>query len=462
MLTLQSHQGPQFCGGMSRRDFLRVGAVSAGGICLSLADLNQVQAAGGKSGDINCILLFLIGAPSQLDTWDMKPDAPSEIRSQYRAISTNIPGRHVSEHLPGCAKIMDKIAIVPSMHHDMANHNSAMYQALVGRAPSRDFDILGANRVSDFPNHGSALSYLTAKGELPRGTHPLTHVALPHVLWNVVDLPGQNAGFLGGGYDPLQIVGNPHLPAFQVKNLQPPTGVTPARLAARQSLLGSLDRGLENPEAGSLEAHQERAFELIRDTKIQEAFQVDRETVKTRDRYGRHRLGQSLLLARRLVEGGVRFVNVHDGMQNGQNANWDSHATIFPRHQQLLTPMDQGFSTLVEDLDQRGLLDSTLVIAMGEFGRTPRINKAGGRDHWPACYSIAMAGGGVARDGAVFGSSDRQAAYPESHPVTPGDLAATVFWRFGIDPRREIRDAFGRPFPLADGTPMRALFPGAV
>jgi uncharacterized protein (DUF1501 family) len=190
---------------------------------------------------------------------------------------------------------------------------------------------------------------------------------------------------------------------------------------------------------------------------VRRGFDLAREPARLRERYGRHRLGQSLLLARRLVETGVNFVAVFDGMANGQDANWDSHQTLFPRHRQLLPPSDQAFSALIEDLEARGLLDSTLVLALGEFGRTPRINGSAGRDHWPDCYTAVLAGGGV-RGGAVYGSSDRIGAYPASDPVTPADLAATVFWRFGIDPHREVRDQTDRPFRLSDGTPLPRLF----
>jgi uncharacterized protein (DUF1501 family) len=204
--------------------------------------------------------------------------------------------------------------------------------------------------------------------------------------------------------------------------------------------------------------HQERALELLHSSSLQNAFRLEQERQVTRERYGRSTLGQSLLLARRLVEGGIRFINVNDKVYNGQDVNWDSHANIFPRHRELLAPFDQGFSALIEDLEQRGLLDTTLVIVMGEFGRTPRVNVTGGRDHWPDCYSVVLAGGNVAA-GATYGESDRMGAYPLSNGLTPGDLAATVLWRFGIDARLEYRDPLGRPFPLAEGNPVQALFP---
>jgi hypothetical protein len=404
---------------------------------------------------------MLYGGPSHLDTWDMKPGAPREIRGEYQPISTSVPGRFVCEHLPHLASLVDRLAVVRSMHHGMSNHNSAMYQALVGRRPKIDLDVLGADRASDFPSLGTSLNYLTASGKLPHKPNPLTHVALPHVMHNVVDLPGQNAGFLGGQYDPLQITSDPNLTDFHVPNLSLPPGVNTQRMAQRLSLLQSLQTHHSGNDIESIDTHHQRACDLLQSDAVQRAFQIEREPTKVRDRYGRNTLGQSLLLARKLIEAGVRFINVNDKVYNGQDANWDSHVNLFPRHRELLPPFDQGFSALIDDLDQRGLLESTLVIAMGEFGRTPRINTSGGRDHWPDCYSIVMAGGGVAA-ASTYGQSDRHGAYPIADAVTPGDLAATALWRFGIDWRREIHDPLGRPMPLAEGSPIKALFSGAA
>ncbi len=442
----------------SRRDFLQAGAY---GTLASALNQSRLLADGLRRQNPirSCIMLMLYGGPSHLDTWDMKPDAPSEIRGEYRPIRTNVPGRIVCEHLPACSRIMDRIAVVRSMHHDLTNHNSAMYQAMIGRPPTSNSEVLGTDRPQDFPNHGATLSYLPAIGALPQTTNPLTNVALPHVMHNVVDLPGQNAGFLGGGHDPMQINSDPNLPGFQVHNLNQSGEINATRMKARQTLLNSLDKNIGPAGDSNLEKYRERAFDLLHNNNVQNAFRMNRESDRLRNQYGRHKLGQSLLLARRLVESGVRFINVHNGVRNGQKENWDSHENIFPRHRELLQPLDQGLSALIVDLEQRGLLESTLVIAMGEFGRTPRINANGGRDHWPNCYSIVVAGGGV-NGGAVYGASDRSGAYPDSNPVTPGDLAATVFWRFGLDHKREIIDPLGRPFPIAAGEPIRALFSG--
>jgi hypothetical protein len=350
------------------------------------------------------------------------------------------------------------MAIVRSMHHGMANHNSAMYQALVGREPKIDLDVLGANRAEDFPSLGSALSLMAATGHLPRTINPLVNIALPHVMHNVVDLPGQNAGFIGGEHDPLQITQDPNRSDFHVPNLGLPVGVSDQRMSRRLSLLHSIQAKSYASGLEPMQLYHDRAFDLLSSNTIQRAFQIDREKEQVRDRYGRNTLGQSLLLARRLVEADVRFINVNDKVYNGQDANWDSHANIFQRHRELLAPFDQGFSALIEDLDQRSLLDTTLVVVMGEFGRTPRVNASGGRDHWPDCYSIVLAGGRAAA-GATYGESDRMGAYPVANGVTPGDLAATILWRFGIDWQHEFHDPLDRPFLLAEGRPIKALFP---
>jgi len=443
-----------------RRRFLQISGYSAVASLLNQSALGAAPLA-GVNPIRACILVMLYGGPSHLDTWDMKPGAPLEIRGDYRPMKTSVPGRFVCEHLPHCARVLDKLTVVRSMHHGMANHNSAMYQALVGRRPKVDLDVLGAHRAEDFPSFGSALSYLTTTGELPPTSSLLTNVALPHVMHNVVDLPGQNAGFLGGKYDPLQITHDPNLPDFHVPNLSLPLGVSAGRMSGRLRLLQSLQPKAAETSVESVDQYHQRAVELLHSNSLQRAFRIDQEAEQVRDRYGRNTLGQSLLLARKLVEADVRFINVNDKIYNGQDANWDSHATLFPRHRELLAPFDQGFSALIEDLADRGLLESTLVVVMGEFGRTPRVNSSGGRDHWPDCYSVVLAGGGVV-PGGTYGESDRSGAYPAADAVTPGDLAATVFWRFGIDGRHEIHDSLGRPLPLAEGRPLQRLFPGAA
>jgi hypothetical protein len=427
--------------------------------------LNQSRLTASPSPPLrpirSCIMVMLYGGPSHLDTWDIKPHAPVEIRGEYQPISTSVPGRIVCEHLPRLANLVDRVAVVRSMHHGMSNHNSAMYQALVGRRPKVDLDVLGADRASDFPSVGSVLGYMASSGGLPRSSTPLANVALPHVMHNVVYLPGQNAGFLGGQHDPFQISSDPNLPGFQVPNLSLPPDVSQQRMSERLALLRSLPTNAALSGEDSMQTYHQQALSLLESDAIQRAFRIDREPAQVRDRYGRNTFGQSLLLARKLVEADVRFIRVNDKIYNGQDTNWDSHLNIFPRHRDLLEPFDQGFSALIEDLDGRGLLSSTLVVCMGEFGRTPRVNASGGRDHWPDCYSVVVSGGGTA-PGSTYGESDRYGAHPIADAVTPADLAATIFWRFGVDWRHEIHDQQGRPWQLAEGTPIKRLFPGAV
>jgi hypothetical protein len=257
---------------------------------------------------------------------------------------------------------------------------------------------------------------------------------------------------LGGAFERVQVEGDPNNPDFRVATLQPADG-----LSQRAELLRRLDDVALGGKAERAATYRDRALRLIASPQVRRLFDLAAEPPRLRERYGRRRLGQSLLLARRLVEGGVNFVTVYDGQHNGQEANWDSHENLFARHRQLIPLGDEALTALVEDLDARGLLDSTLVVAVGEFGRTPKINNSGGRDHWPDCYSVLFAGGGV-KGGAVYGASDKIGAYPAADPVTPSDLAATIFWRFGIDPATEVRDQTNRPYRLADGEPMRKLF----
>jgi hypothetical protein len=363
----------------------------------------------------------------------------------------------ICEHLPHCGRIMDRLAIVRSLHHPMRNHNSAAVEALCGRSPLRgDLELL-ADDPNSFPCYGSSLTHLK-----PGRTDIPAHVALPHVMYNVVQLPGQVAGFLGAAANAFQVNGDPNHPDFHAGELDLPSGLTLSRMEDRHSLLAHIEAQTARTERWAtkraMEVFQEKAFGLLHSKKVRRAFDLSTESLTLRERYGRTTLGQSLLLARRLVEAGVRMVNVNDKIHNGQLANWDSHENNFNRlKDDLLPTADQAFSALIEDLDARGLLASTLVIALAEFGRTPRINHLAGRDHWPDCYSIVLAGGGV-RGGAVYGASDRQGAFPTSDPVTPGDVAATLFWRFGIRPETEIRDLTGRPYRVADGTPICKLF----
>lgn len=444
---------------LNRRQLLRIGGLGALGLNLStLLRAEDKRPAGGTRSPIrSCILIFYYGGPSHHETWDMKPKAPREVRGEFGSIATSVPGLRIGEHMPHCARVADRLAIVRSMHHPMTNHNAAAFATLSGRPPLKgDLELLSNDR-NDPPCLGSALSQqLPARPGLP------TFVALPHVMYNVVKLPGQVAGFLGSAHEPLQVARDPNQPQFHLDELELPGDVPLERLDHRESLLRVIDGQLRRADAaagaGGLDGYGEKAFRLLRSEAVRNAFHLDREDPRLRDRYGRTKHGQSVLLARRLVESGVRFVTVYDHEVNGQLANWDTHENVFNRlKNDLLPPTDRAYAALIDDLADRGLLDSTLVIAMGEFGRTPKVNPGAGRDHWPYCFSVVLAGGGI-RGGTVFGASDKLGAYPDLDAVTPSDLAATLFWRFGLDPTTEIRDLTGRPYRLAEGDPIHGLF----
>ena len=457
---------------LSRRRLLECGAGSYLG--LNLGGLWQAQAAQPRKADgpiRACILVFLYGGPSHIDTFDPKPDAPAEVRGEFRPIATSAPGLQICEHLPRMAKWMHKVAVVRSMHHAAHLHDSGSIHMLTGRpldGPDRE---LFSPLPQHFPSYGSAVAALRPN---PRCEVPFA--SLPFAFHNVVATPCQGAGFLGSTHDPLCIDVDPTQRGYQVDVLRPKDGLDGRRQQARRDLLRSLQVGRT---ANAMDALREKAVRLLDSEAIRQALDIGREPLKVRERYGfgteelasakvngggsemnyvLPMRGQNFLLARRLVEAGVPFVNVYDYKQQGQN--WDAHARCANQHKSyLLPPFDRGLSALIEDLDARGLLDSTLIVVTGEFGRTPKINAAGGRDHWPDCSSVLLAGGGVV-GGTAYGSSDRLGAYPATNPVTPGDLAATIFARFGIAPDTEIHDQANRPYTLATGEPLAKLFRG--
>jgi len=446
---------------------------------LNLLGLLRARAEGatlarGASGALppirSCIAIFYYGGPSQLETFDPKPDAPAEIRGEFGTIATSVPGVRISEHLPMTARVMHKAALIRSMHHKNTLHDPASIHTFTGRLPPQgDFELFTAE-PQQFPSWGGSVAYMLRDRGLP-----VAHAALPFAFHNVVETPCQGAGFLGSAFDPFRIEADPGAKSYRTELLAARKAIDAGRRGARQALLERMDSGDRSPFAARMKQHYQKAYELLASEVVAGALDLGREDPRLLDRYGsadsdgaqgsgtnsesgygRNMRGRNLLLARRLVEAGVPFVNVYDFKQQGQN--WDTHARNFVQHKEtLLPPMDRGFSALVEDLDARGLLESTLVIGLGEFGRTPRINATAGRDHWPHCYSVILAGGGV-QGGAIVGASDRFAASPTSDPVTPADLAATIFWRFGLDPASEIRDAQNRPYKLADGQPITALF----
>ena len=447
---------------LGRRDLLGRGALGLVGFNvarLAAAPLaSHPTPSGGLPPIKACILIYYFGGPSHLDMWDMKPDAPSEVRGEFQSIATNVPGLRVCEHLPRLARIADKLTLVRSMHHRMRDHNAAAVEALCGRAPIQGDVTFLVDDANSFPSFGTVLSYIKRD---QRGLLP--HVALPHVMYRTVKLPGQTAGFLGNAYSGFQVDHDPSATDFRVRELDLPNGLSHDRIDDRRSLQRQFNA--HHPflavlnDAKAARATYHRAADLLRSEPLRTGFDIAQESPLTRERYGRNKHGQSVLVARRLVESGVRFVNVnHRQFNGGSGSNWDTHYSNFsPLKNSLLPPADRALTALIEDLQVRGLLASTLVIAMGEFGRTPRINKYGARDHWPDCYTVVLAGGG-ARGGLVYGSSDRLGAYPASNPVTPGDLAATLYWRFGIDHTTVIHDHQQRPYRLADGEPLRELF----
>ena len=454
-------RGVRHCDGLTRRELLRVGAIGLGGLTLPRLLRLQAAAAEGrrKATAKSVIFLFLSGGPSQLDMWDLKPDAPEEVRGTFQPIATSVTGVQISEHLPRTARHADKYAILRAVHHTSANHPAAAYWMMIGSPMQRVAPQVVTMSREDRPHPGSVVAKLLgARPGVP------AFVMVPEAISPVgPERPGQHAGFLGAAYDPYRVNSDPNLPDYTPGALEPDREVTAARLEARRALLGQVSqqaRAIEKAAATqAFDPYYTRAFDLVSSPQAQKAFDISAESDKTRDRYGRHVFGQSVLLARRLVEAGVRLVHVnwvrHDNGKGGQG--YDSHRDhLHWAKTELLPPTDAAFASLIEDLAERGLLDETLVVLMGEFGRTPRFNSAGGRDHWPACFSAVLAGGGV-RGGRVHGSSDRSAAYPTSGAVTPQDLMATVYHCLGLDPHTTIYDLQHRPFPLVEGTPIAAI-----
>lgn len=464
---------------IARGDFLRFGGL--GSLSLGGLWLGQQRAAAAAAGSFSavgdnpagsglqplraCIFVFYYGGPSHLDTYDLKPGAPSTIRGEFQPISTTVPGLQISEHLPKMARVMHHCAVIRSMHHKNRLHDSASIETHTGRQAAQGDREEFAPIEQFFPCHGATISYVRRQLGLA-----VPHAALPFMFHNVVDVPCQGGGFLGQDFDPFRIAVDGTAGSYAAPELSLRAELPIRRVQNRLQLRAALQ-----PGAGvlPLDRYFEKASGLLSAGVVQSALDLSREPAEVRDMYGvypqsggmgtaaalgesRHMRGQNLLIARRLVESGVPFVNVFDFRQQGQN--WDSHAQNFEQHREyLLPPADRALAALITDLEQGGLLDSTLVVATGEFGRTPTINGTAGRDHWPDCYSVLLAGGGV-QGGAIYGASDAHGAYPARDPVTPADLAATIFWRFGLDPSGHVPDRTARPWKLAEGEPIRALF----
>jgi hypothetical protein len=447
----------------SRRQALAIGGAGLLGLnmrhVLRAADKPAATHPRAKS----VIFLYQFGGPSHIDMFDMKPDAPEAIRGPHRGIATTVPGLMISEHLPRVAQVMDKVTLVRSVHHPMKNHNSASYYALTGHAPPSD-DIRLRDTLELFPAYGSVVDHL-----LPSGDEMPSFVAYPYVMRDGEITPGQHASFLGKGHDPLLITEDPNRKSFRLPELSLPKNLSVDRLHDRREIQQLIDRQSRlldySAEARGLDSYYERALAMLDSSRVRQAFDLSSEPDDVRDRYGRTTYGQSCLLARRLVESGVKFVNVYFsntiGGQSNKSGGWDTHGfnntRMFPIIEQFHLPLtDQTLPTLLTDLDERGLLDTTLVVWMGEFGRTPKINENISRDHWPGCYTVLLAGGGVRR-GFIYGASDKNGARPDRDPVRPDDLAATMFHLLGIDPQTEVHDANNRPLLIAAGRPISGI-----
>jgi hypothetical protein len=398
-----------------------------------------------------------------LDTLDMKPDAPEAIRGELKPIQTNVPGLHICELLPRLALVANKFSLIRSMHHTMKSHNPAAYYSLTGHAPPVD-DIRLRDSLDLFPAYGSVVNKLSpGRSDMP------TFVAYPHILRDGSITPGQHASFLGKAFDPFFLAKDPNALDFKLPELSLPNNLSLDRLENRREVLRLIDEQSEllgfSAVAQGIDSSYQRAISMLTSPQVKKAFDLSAEPAELRDRYGRTTYGQGCLLARRLVEAGAKFVNVYFsesiGGQDTVKGGWDTHGfnnkPMYPVLTKYLIPItNQVLPTLLEDLDARGLLASTLVVWMGEFGRSPRINGMAGRDHWPQCYTALVAGGGTRR-GFVYGSSDKSGAYPASNPVRPDDLAATIFDSLGIDPHTELHDALDRPLAIAQGRPLVEL-----
>jgi len=472
MLSLSGQPSAPLCRPHTRREFLRVGGLAVGG--LSLPTLLG-HAAPARQAAKSCILIFMDGGPSHLELWDLKPDAPAEVRGEFKPIDSSVPGVRVGELLPLTSRLMHHVAQVRSVRHSINDHNAGSYYMLTGKSPVDGGKLIQTDSAMTFPGFGAVATKLKPVREpIPPS------VLLPEFQWNNgVDIGGQKAGFLGARFDPF-VAGDPSLAGYQVPGLDLAADLPLDRLGRRDDLRRQLDKAIgslgESPTHDRLDVFQRQALAVVTSPHARAAFDLGREPTRLRERYGTDpgsdrsiearkfgglpHLGQCFLLARRLIEAGVRLVTVMTGRRIDQA--WDTHRDHHGlMRRSLCPPFDRALSALLTDLHERGLLDETLVVVMGEFGRTPKLgfvtSGAGatkdGRDHWPYCYTVLFAGGGVP-GGTVVGSSDATAAYPKELPVSPEDVAATVYRRLGIDPDTELRDGLDRPYTLSTGTPI--------
>jgi hypothetical protein len=464
--------GVWLCDGVSRREVLRAGGLGLAGLSLpALLRSRQAEASAGQPNSTgrgrarSCIVLFLMGGPPQHSTWDPKPDAPAEVRGEFRPIPTTVPGLQICELLPQTARLADRLCVLRAVSSNDNAHSSSGYYMLTGQ-PHQPMNFENANpgAPNDHPNVGAVVRRLR-EGRGPRALPAA--VRLPHRIFNTDASvwPGQDAGFLGRGADPWLFTCRPASPDFRVPDFALPVDVGPDRLERRCSLLEKVNRTLDAADRGGVLAafdrQSQQAFDLVRSPRARRAFALDEEPAGVRDRYGRSQFGQSCLLARRLVEAGVCLVQVNwyrGPDEPPDNPCWDSHTNEAQRLRTvLMPPLDRAYSALLEDLEQRGLLAQTLVVCTAEFGRTPRINPRAGRDHWGHVYPAVLAGGGV-RGGQVVGSSDRQGGQPKDGRVRPEDLTATLFHALGHEPDTLIHDGLGRPVPISRGEVVRQVF----
>ena len=452
---------------LNRRDaMVRMGQVGVG--TLTLPGLLQAQSPGmsaaipGGRRRKSCILIYLWGGPPQQDMWDMKPDAPDGIKSAFQPIQTNVTGIHLCEHLPRLAQHADKLALVRSVTHPSNNHEPSVYRTLTGHINNSLVVPRNQRNRRDHPNFAAMLTALTPPGPMP------TSVTIPRPIGHGgVTYAGTYAGWLGPRCDPMEIREAPSANERYAAPVELPSDLSTTRLQARRGLLNVLDdteRALQNNRAtDGLSAFHEQAYRMLTSSAARRAFHIDQEPASLRDRYGRNEYGESFLLARRLIEADVRLVSViwlYVSPTGVVSNVWDTHGGVGIPHGQTgwsmllapycLPPLDQAYSALLEDLHVRGLLDDTLVVAMGEFGRTPRINPQQGREHWGPCYTVAFSGAGV-RGGQAYGKTDRIAAYPTENPVSPEDILATMYHGLGIRPDAEVHDREGRPVRICDG-----------
>src|SRR6266850_1598277 len=445
----------------SRRDMLKVGGLGLLGLTLPGLLRAEALKKGPRARAKSVIFLYQFGGPSHIDMFDMKPDAPEAYRGLHKPIPSKADGIAVSEHLPELAKVMDKVTLIRSMHHTMKNHNPASYYALTGHAPPVD-DITLRDSPELFPAYGSVVDRLA-----PGSTEMPTFVGLPCVIGDGTITPGQGASFLGKMHDPLLVTRDPSKPNFALPELKLPAGLTYERLMHRRSIQKIIDGQsrllTDSAQALGMDSYYEKALAMLDSPRLREAFNISSEPEKVRDSYGRTPYGQSCLLARRLVEAGTKFVTAYFSPSIGGDvgSGWDTHGNngtkMFPVIEKYHLPItDQTLPTLLTELEERGLLDTTLVVWMGEFGRTPKINEKASRDHWPDCYTVLLAGGGVKR-GFVYGESDKTASHPTKDPVRPDDLAATIYHLLGIDPHTEVYAANNRPVLISEGNPVTGI-----